>query len=76
MFQRVVFGDLSEFLKGLGAHLTDMRPVEALTIVPLGAMVVVLGLFPGLLLHLISGSVATALAPFQDIATLASGALR
>src|SRR4051812_47660305 len=76
MFQRIVFGDLSDFLKGLGSHLTDMRPVEALTVVPLAAMVVVLGLFPGLVLNLISGSVATALAPFQDMAPIALGVLR
>ena len=25
MFQRVVFGELSDFLKGLGRHLTDMN---------------------------------------------------
>ena len=52
MFQRVVFGELSDFLKGLGGHLTDMRPVEAMTLVPLGALVVILGLFPGLVLGL------------------------
>jgi NADH-quinone oxidoreductase subunit M len=57
MFQRVAFGELSEFLKGLGHHLTDLRPVEALTLVPLGAMIVVFGLFPGLILNLIDGSV-------------------
>ncbi|MEI7745815.1 MAG: proton-conducting transporter membrane subunit, partial [Chloroflexota bacterium] len=57
MLQRVVFGELSDFLKGLGHHLTDMRPVEALTLVPLGAMIVVFGLFPGLILNLIAGSV-------------------
>ena len=26
MFQRVAFGELSDFLKGLGGHLTDMGP--------------------------------------------------
>ena len=26
MFQRVAFGELSDFLKGLGDHLTDMKP--------------------------------------------------
>ena len=61
MFQRVAFGELSDFLKGLGHHLTDMRPVEALTLVPLGVLVVVFGLWPGLILDLIAGSVATAL---------------
>jgi NADH-quinone oxidoreductase subunit M len=72
MFQRIAFGELSDFLKGLGHHLTDMRPVEALTLVPLGVLVVVFGLWPGLILDLIAGSVATALAPFAD-AAIASG---
>ena len=35
MYQRVVFGELSDFLAGLGDHLTDMTPVETLTLVPL-----------------------------------------
>jgi len=61
MFQRIVFGELSDFLKGLGSHLTDITPVEVLTLAPLGALVVVFGLFPGLLLDLIAGSVATVL---------------
>jgi NADH-quinone oxidoreductase subunit M len=61
MFQRVAFGELSDFLKGLGSHLTDLRPVEALTLVPLGALVVVFGLFPGLILDLVSGSVTSTL---------------
>jgi NADH-quinone oxidoreductase subunit M len=61
MFQRVVFGDLSEFLSGLGHHLTDMRPVEALTLVPLGTLVVVFGLFPGLVLDLVQGTVNSVL---------------
>jgi NADH-quinone oxidoreductase subunit M len=65
MLQRVAFGELSDFLKGLGNHLTDMKPVEALTLVPLGALVVVFGLWPGLILDLISGSVGAALAPVQ-----------
>jgi NADH-quinone oxidoreductase subunit M len=61
MFQRVVFGELSDFLKGLSHHLTDTTPVELLTLTPLAALVVVLGLFPGLVLHLIEGSVLGAL---------------
>jgi NADH-quinone oxidoreductase subunit M len=62
MYQRVVFGELSEFLRGLGHHLTDMTPTEILTLAPLGALVVVFGLFPGLLLNLVAGSVANVLA--------------
>ncbi len=57
MFQRIAFGEVSEFLTGLGHHLTDMRPVEALTLVPLGTLVVVFGLFPGLILDLVQGTV-------------------
>ena len=57
MFQRIFTGELSDFLRGLGNHLTDISPVEALTIVPLAAMIVVFGLFPGLLLHMVQGTV-------------------
>src|SRR5919108_2060749 len=31
MFQRIIFGDVSDFLRGIGHHLTDMRPIETLT---------------------------------------------
>jgi hypothetical protein len=61
MFQRIAFGEVSPFLAGLGSHLTDISPVEILTLAPLGALVVVFGLFPGILLALIDGSVSTAL---------------
>jgi len=61
MFQRVATGELSDFLRGLGHHLTDMRPVEILTVTPIAALVVVLGLFPGLVLELIQGSVGSVL---------------
>jgi NADH-quinone oxidoreductase subunit M len=61
MFQRVVTGELSGFLAGLGNHLTDISPVEILTLAPLAALVVAFGLFPGILLDLIDGSVANAL---------------
>ena len=36
MYGRIVFGEVSDFLDGLGDHLTDMTPVEILTLVPLG----------------------------------------
>ena len=62
MMQRVLFGQVSDFLKGLGHHLTDIRPVEILTLAPLGALVVILGVFPGLILGLIDGSVTDVLA--------------
>jgi NADH-quinone oxidoreductase subunit M len=76
MFQRVVFGELSEFLKGLGHHLVDMKPVEALTLVPLGALVVVFGLWPGLILNLIAGSVDAALKAVNAGAPIALGLWR
>jgi NADH-quinone oxidoreductase subunit M len=59
MFQRVAFGDVSDLFRSLGHHLVDMAPVEILTLAPLGALVVVFGLFPGLVLDLISGSVTS-----------------
>jgi NADH-quinone oxidoreductase subunit M len=76
MFQRVAFGELSDFLKGLGSHLTDMKPVEALTLVPLGALVVVFGLWPGLILDLIAGSVDAALAAVSSGGPIAFGLWR
>ncbi|MGZ6340437.1 MAG: hypothetical protein ACXWMX_01160, partial [Candidatus Limnocylindrales bacterium] len=38
-----------------GHHVVDMRPIEIATLVPLGTLVVVFGLFPGLVLDLIGG---------------------
>jgi NADH-quinone oxidoreductase subunit M len=61
MYQRVVMGEPSEFLRGLGAHLTDIRLVEVVTLAPLAALVVVLGLLPGLVLELIEAPVGSLL---------------
>ena len=55
MFQRVVLGEPSAFLLGLKHHLSDMTATEILTLAPLGALVVVFGLFPGIVLQLIGG---------------------
>jgi hypothetical protein len=57
MYQRVVFGELSDFLVGLGGHIYDMTPTEALTLVPLGTLIVLFGLQPGLILTLVQGTV-------------------
>src|SRR5262245_37912572 len=62
MYQRVVLTEPSPFLLGLKHHLTDMTPTEILTLAPLGALVVVFGLFPGILLDLFKAPVASALA--------------
>jgi NADH-quinone oxidoreductase subunit M len=61
MFQRVVFGEPSAFLQGLGHHLTEITATEILTLAPLAALVVVFGFFPGILLNLISTPAAGAL---------------
>jgi NADH-quinone oxidoreductase subunit M len=71
MYQRVVFGELSDFLAGLGDHLTDMTPVEILTLVPLGTLVVIFGLQPGLLLNLFPSTVAATLFAVQPSAPIA-----
>jgi NADH-quinone oxidoreductase subunit M len=64
MYQRIVFGELSVFLKGLGHHLTDMTRVELLTLTPLLALTVIFGVAPGILLDLIQMPVAEVLAQF------------
>ncbi|HEU4671925.1 MAG TPA: NADH-quinone oxidoreductase subunit M [Candidatus Limnocylindrales bacterium] len=61
MYQRLFFGDVSDFLRSIGHHLTDLHPIEALTLVPLGTLVVVFGLFPGLVLGLVGGTVDSVL---------------
>jgi NADH-quinone oxidoreductase subunit M len=61
MYQRLFFGELSDFLKGLGHHLSDLTPIEVLTLAPLAALVVLFGVMPGLVLDLIAGSVANVL---------------
>ncbi len=71
MYQRIAFGELSDFLAGLGDHLTDMTPVEVLTLVPLGTLVVIFGIQPGLLLNLVSGTVRSTLAVVGPSAPIA-----
>ena len=66
MFQRVVLGEPSEFLLGLRHHLTDMNATEIFTLAPLGALVVVFGLFPGILLNLIRQPVQSTLAAVSN----------
>jgi NADH-quinone oxidoreductase subunit M len=62
MYQRVVFGEVSQFLESLGGHVFDMTPVEILTLVPLATLIVLFGVQPGLLLNLVQGSVTDTLA--------------
>jgi NADH-quinone oxidoreductase subunit M len=52
MYQRVIFGDLTDFLRGIGHHLTDMNRFEVATLAPLVVLAIGFGLFPGLLLEL------------------------
>jgi NADH-quinone oxidoreductase subunit M len=73
MTQRVLFGELSDFLRGLGHHLADMRPIEIASMAPLGALVVVFGLFPGLILDLVAGSVGAFLAAVDPAVAVALG---
>jgi NADH-quinone oxidoreductase subunit M len=57
MYGRIVFGEVSDFLAGLGDQLTDIEPIEILTLAPLATLVIVFGIQPGLLLDLVSGTV-------------------
>jgi NADH-quinone oxidoreductase subunit M len=52
MVQNIIMGDGSDFLKGLGAKLTDVDPTEAATLAPLVVLTVALGIFPALVLDL------------------------
>ncbi|HEV8546844.1 MAG TPA: NADH-quinone oxidoreductase subunit M [Candidatus Limnocylindrales bacterium] len=70
MFQRVAFGEVTDFLRGLGHHLTDMSPIEILTLAPLGALVVVFGIFPGIVLNLVAGSVANVVGDVRNHAAI------
>jgi NADH-quinone oxidoreductase subunit M len=65
MFQRLFTGELTDFLAGLGGHLTDIRPIELVTLTPLAALIVVFGLFPGLILNVVQTSVTTVLESVQ-----------
>jgi len=73
MQQRVLFGPVSDFLKGLGHHLTDMRPVEVLTLAPLATLTVILGVYPALILDLIAGPVRAVLAAVDPSLATAIG---
>jgi NADH-quinone oxidoreductase subunit M len=67
MVQNTIFGELSEFLKGLGSKLTDVDRVEAMTLAPLVVLTVLLGLFPALVLDLIR-------LPVSEILSVVGGA--
>jgi NADH-quinone oxidoreductase subunit M len=71
MYGRMIFGEVSDFIAGLGDHLTDMSPVEILTVVPLGALVVAFGVQPGLLLGLFSSTVTETLRSVQPVHAIA-----
>ena len=71
MFQRVMFGELSDFFRGLGHHLTDMTSTEVLTLAPLGALIVIFGVFPGLILDLVAGPVAIVLRDVTRVGSIA-----
>jgi NADH-quinone oxidoreductase subunit M len=74
MYGRIVFGEVSDFINGLGHHLTDMTPTEILTLAPLGALIVVFGIVPGLILDLVQGSVDATLASAAAGTPIAIGA--
>jgi NADH-quinone oxidoreductase subunit M len=71
MYQRIFFGEPSAFLLGLKHHLTDLTPTEVLTLAPLGALIVVFGLFPGMLLDIFEGPTKTALAAVANAQPIA-----
>jgi NADH-quinone oxidoreductase subunit M len=62
MFQRVAFGEPSEFLQGLRHHLTDINRTEVLSLAPLFGLALLFGLFPAVLLDVIQTPVGQWLA--------------
>jgi NADH-quinone oxidoreductase subunit M len=68
MVQNTIFGELSDFLKGLGHKLTDVDRVEAMTLAPLVVLTVALGLLPALVLDLINAPAAAILASVDEAA--------
>ncbi|CAN5735381.1 NADH-quinone oxidoreductase subunit M [soil metagenome] len=68
MYQRVIFGEVSDFLRGLGGQLHDLNRTEALTLAPLVVLTIAFGLFPGLLLNLFT-------APVNDFLASVGGGL-
>jgi hypothetical protein len=73
MYGRIVFGEVSDFLDGLGDRLTDIEPVEILTLVPLATLVVVFGIQPGLLLDLVQGTVDATVEAAESGSVIAIG---
>ena len=73
MYQRVAFGEDVRVPQGLGHHLTDINRTELVTLAPLVALTVLFGLFPGLVLDLVSHPVDTVL---QQIARTAPAGAR
>jgi NADH-quinone oxidoreductase subunit M len=69
MYQRLIFGEVSDFLKGLGHHLTDMDRVEVLSLAPLVGLTLLLGVYPALVLDLIAVPVDHVLAGLDAGAT-------
>jgi NADH-quinone oxidoreductase subunit M len=62
-FRQMFFGEFSYVGTGDAKALTDLTPKEIALFVPLAVMMVVLGLFPGLLL----GLMETAVAGYTDL---------
>jgi NADH-quinone oxidoreductase subunit M len=73
LYQRMFTGELSDFFRGLGDHLTDLSPVEVMTLVPLGTLVLLLGLFPGLALGVIQGPTDGVLSALHGTVTALAG---
>ena len=69
MVQNTIFGELSDFLKGLGHKLTDLDHLEIMTLAPLVVLTVLLGIFPALVLDIIAIPVDEVLAIVESSAT-------
>ena len=61
---------MTDFLKGIGHHLTDVNRTEVLTLAPLFGLALLFGLFPAVLLDLIQAPVTDLLAHVGSATTV------
>ena len=62
MLQNVVFGELTDFMRRLGDRLTDVSATEVATLAPLVVLAVAFGIFPALILELVTAPIDSILA--------------
>ena len=73
MYQRLFFGEVTDFLTGIGHHLTDLNRLEIAVLAPLAVLAIGFGVFPGLLTDLWQAPVTEFLSRVAPAVRLAAG---